>query len=144
MPQIQEASECPHFEGCSAPLCPWDEQLAQRPWFPDEPICELRRTSSEPAWMYTQRKIALAAAGDDTYFVMAVLDGAPPIRHGIAGLNPDRVSRKDQIRRWLQSHPRKAEEDGAQRLARLGLRLSGRTRGTVRLPGTHEEHNDKD
>jgi len=94
--------------------------------------------------MYTQRKIALAAAGDDTYFVMAVLDGAPPIRHGIAGLNPDRVSRKDQIRRWLQSHPRKAEEDGAQRLARLGLRLSGRTRGTVRLPGTHEEHNDKD
>lgn len=136
MPQIQEEGECPYFEGCSAPLCPLDGQLAQRPWFPDEPICVFRKRAPEPAWMYTQRKIALAAAGSDTYFVMAILSRAQSVRHGIAGLNPDRVSRRDQIRRWLKNHPQRVTEDGAQRIARLGLHLSGRRQGAVRLPGT--------
>jgi hypothetical protein len=30
--------DCKYFDGCSAPLCPKDEGIADRAWFPDEDI----------------------------------------------------------------------------------------------------------
>ena len=30
---------CPSFDMCSTPLCPDDPDIAQRIWYPDEPIC---------------------------------------------------------------------------------------------------------
>jgi hypothetical protein len=47
--------DCKYFDGCSAPLCPRDEGMADRAWFPDEDICRL---ADVPAWVKRQRKIA--------------------------------------------------------------------------------------
>jgi hypothetical protein len=40
--------DCKYFDGCSAPLCPKDEGIADRTWFPDEDICRL---ADVPGWV---------------------------------------------------------------------------------------------
>ncbi len=134
-----DPKECLHFEACDAPLCPLDEDLGSRVWFPDEPVCVLQRTAYEPDWMYAQRKISLAAGARDTCFVLAMLQPARRVRHGIAGINPDSARRKDRIRSWLKSHPAQGCENGSERLARLQIRLSGGAQKVMPLPGARQK-----
>ena len=49
---------CKYFDGCSAPLCPRDEGIADRAWFSDEDICRL---ADVPEWVRRQRKISRKA-----------------------------------------------------------------------------------
>jgi hypothetical protein len=50
---------CRHFDGCSAPLCPRDEGIADRTWFAGEGVCRL---ADIPDWVKRQRKIVKKAA----------------------------------------------------------------------------------
>jgi hypothetical protein len=54
-----EMTECKYFDGCSAPLCPQDEGVADRTWFSDEDICRL---ADVPGWVKRQRKVSRKAA----------------------------------------------------------------------------------
>ena len=51
--------DCKYFDGCSAPLCPKDEGVADRTWFPGEDICRLADVSE---WVKRQRKVSRKAA----------------------------------------------------------------------------------
>jgi hypothetical protein len=77
--------DCKYFDGCSAPLCPKDEGIAYRTWFPDEDICRLANT---PDWVKRQRKISKKAALGG-YFTVAMLKHDYHISKGIKGIDPD-------------------------------------------------------
>ena len=47
--------DCKYFDGCSAPMCPHDPEVAKTQWFPDEDICRL---ADVPDWVRRQKKIA--------------------------------------------------------------------------------------
>ncbi len=36
---IEKRDDCPRFNICDANLCPYDERIKDRTWYPDEAIC---------------------------------------------------------------------------------------------------------
>jgi hypothetical protein len=64
--------DCKYFDGCSAPLCPKYEDLADLSWFPDEDICRL---TDVPEWVKRQQKIArMGLPFEAEYFTVAMLE----------------------------------------------------------------------
>jgi hypothetical protein len=57
-----EVMDCKYFDGCSAPLCPRDEGVTDRTWFPDEDICRL---ADAPEWVKWQRRVSKGMKGID-------------------------------------------------------------------------------
>lgn len=85
---------CKNYDSCDVPLCPRDNQSCRDDcWFPDEPICPLRR--NVPDWVRTQRKLS-RLSGDVGYFTVRMLEairhpskirvGADPHRGGAAAV----------------------------------------------------------
>jgi hypothetical protein len=95
--------DCKYFDDCSAPLCPRDEGVADRTWFPDEDICRLKDV---PEWVKRQRKVSRKAA-EGGYFTLAMLRHDCRIAQGIKGVDPDGTDREraaDEAA-WFVKHP---------------------------------------
>jgi hypothetical protein len=86
----EEMMDCKYFDGCSAPLCPKDEGVADRTWFPDEDICRL---ADVPAWIKRQRKVSKKAALGG-YFTLAMLNHDCRITQGMKGIGPNGTDEK--------------------------------------------------
>jgi hypothetical protein len=95
--------DCRYFDGCSAPLCPKDEGIADRTWFADEDICRL---ADVPEWVRRQRKTARKAATGGC-FTVAMLKHDCRITQGLKGIDPDGTDkeRKRDEAAWLTAHP---------------------------------------
>jgi hypothetical protein len=94
---------CKYFDGCSAPLCPRDEGIADRTWFSDEDICRL---ADVPEWVRRQRKISRKAVMGG-YFTLAMIKQDCRIKEGIKGIDPDGTDREraaDEAA-WFKAHP---------------------------------------
>jgi len=94
--------DCPQFEmGCSAPLCPLDEDsIENRIWYPDEEVCHRRDT---PDWVRKQKAIAKVKAPSNKYFTAEMLEAIKQVRKGIGGINPDQPlgQAKEAERKWI-------------------------------------------
>jgi hypothetical protein len=101
--------KCKYFDGCSAPLCPKDEGIADRTWFADEDICRL---ADVPAWVKRQRKVSRRAAPGG-YFTVAMLRHDCRIPKGMKGIDPDGTDaeRAADEAAWFKSHPVMTEEE---------------------------------
>ena len=96
-------TDCKYFDGCSAPLCPKDEGIADRTWFPDEDICRL---ADVPEWVKRQRKVSRKAALGG-YFTLAMLKQDCRITQGMKGIDPDGTDKEraaDEAA-WFKAHP---------------------------------------
>jgi hypothetical protein len=99
--------DCKYFDGCSAPLCPRDEGVADRTWFADEDICRL---ADVPEWVKRQRKISRKAArgiAPGGYFTVAMLKHDCRISKGMKGIDPDGTDKEraaDETA-WFKTHP---------------------------------------
>jgi hypothetical protein len=95
--------DCKYFNGCSAPLCPKDEGIADRTWFADEDICRL---ADVPAWVKRQRKISKKATPGG-YFTLALIKHECRISKGMKGIDPDGTDteRAAGEAAWFKAHP---------------------------------------
>ena len=99
---------CARYEGCDAPLCPLveDSKLNRRPWFPDEPVCRVRKHSGVK-WLRKQKRIAALRLNVDAgYFTKPMLQEIGRVTSRVQGADPD-VQRADS--RWIQSRRNKAK-----------------------------------
>jgi hypothetical protein len=99
--------DCKYFDGCSAPLCPKDEGVADRTWFPDEGICRL---ADVPAWVKRQRKVSKKAAKGEAQgrcFTLAMLKRDCRISKGMKGVDPDGTDKERAAGEaaWFKAHP---------------------------------------
>jgi hypothetical protein len=118
--------DCKYFDGCSAPLCPKDEEAADRTWFADEDICRL---AAVPDWVKRQRKVSRKAAlggSPSGYFTLAMLKQDCQIRKGMKGVDPDGTDTKraDDEAAWFKAHPVMTAEE-RQRRRITGLKNKG-------------------
>ena len=118
------AQSCPHFDRCSAPLCPIDAMsLEHGAWFPDEEVCRRADHRTQPM-VRTQRRIARLTAADTESgcFTGAMLLRGCRLTRKIKGLDPDSGPiTAESVVRWLRKHPQKrllTEEERAVRRAR--------------------------
>jgi hypothetical protein len=100
--------DCKYFDGCSAPLCPKDEGMADRTWFADEDICRL---ADVPEWVKRtlirrQRKVSKKAALGG-YFTVAMLKQDCRIAQGMKGVDPDGTDKERDAGEaaWFKAHP---------------------------------------
>jgi hypothetical protein len=95
--------DCKYFDGCSAPLCPRDEGVADRTWFPDEDICRL---ADVPDWVKRQKKISRKAVMGG-YFTRDMLQHDCQIRQGMKGVDPDGTDKERAAEEaaWFKAHP---------------------------------------
>jgi hypothetical protein len=96
-------SDCRYFDGCSAPLCPRDEGIAKRTWFPDEDICRL---ADVPEWIKRQRKVS-KKADPNGYFTLAMLRHDCRISKNMKGMDPNRTDKEQAAGEtaWFKAHP---------------------------------------
>jgi hypothetical protein len=98
-----EMMDCKYFDGCSAPLCPKDEGVADRCWFADEDMCRL---ADVPEWVRRQHRVSRKAALGG-YFTLAMLKQDCRISKGMKGIDPDGTDREratDEAA-WFTAHP---------------------------------------
>lgn len=96
-------SDCPHHDKeCLVQLCPMAEpgDLNKCNWFPDEPVCPLRRFSALP-WVKKQRKIRRLLDEDAGCFYKPMLDAISRVTKGLRGIDADS---DESIERWLKKH----------------------------------------
>jgi hypothetical protein len=101
--------DCKYFDGCSAPLCPKDEGVADRTWFPDEDICRL---ADVPERVRRQRKVSRKAVLGG-YFTLAMLEHDCRISKGMKGIDPDGTDkeRATDEAAWFKAHPVITQEE---------------------------------
>ena len=95
--------QCKHFDSCSAPICPLDEGVSMRNWYPDEGICKVRKFQQE-RWLKSQKKIKKIGSYDTGYFTREMLDRRLFVKKGIRGIDPDKDEPR-QLKKWLREHP---------------------------------------
>ena len=104
-----EAKECKRFDGCSAPLCPMDENdfniLA---WYADEEICPLREFC-KTTLVKTQTKIARKTRDFNTYYTHRMLQHSFRIGKAIYGIDSEtEIDDIDaEVEKWITEHPEK-------------------------------------
>ena len=83
-----EASDCPHFDECDAPLCPLDVNLLSHIWFPRDPICRRRAV---PQWVAKQKRIRrLKKVDPERYFTVRMLNAMPEVvPRDVEGISTD-------------------------------------------------------
>ena len=119
------SDKCRHFENCSSPLCPMDEEsLLHCYWFGNEPVCGLQ-SENQVDWIKRQRKIARAVQDNSTYFTLSMLKHPCVIGRALTGIDPDAIDfeREKQERLWFGKHP-KRREMSAERKAELAGKMS--------------------
>ena len=97
--------DCRTFEECSVPLCPLDEDLYNRTWFADEPICRSKSHGSGMQWMISQRKICKKSTDKETCYTAEMLDRHFMVKKGINGVDPDSKDFPGAVRKWIQQRP---------------------------------------
>ena len=80
MKEQNRPEDCPRFNVCSANLCPFDPQLSERIWYPEEAICTKQGMLKEYPWMKSQRKIARRCKDPDKYFTIEMLKRLSQVR----------------------------------------------------------------
>lgn len=79
--------QCRYYNDCDAPLCPEDINLKGCLWFPNEPICRLRKV---PGWVHKQRKISgLKGINPEKYFTLRMLNRIEKLGPTIEGADPE-------------------------------------------------------
>jgi hypothetical protein len=131
------SSACPHFDTCSAPLCPLDGQsLEHGSWFGDEEVC-VRRDLHAP-WIARQRKIARTTdhsfvAGSFTHR-MLLRDFI--VRRGLTGLDPDKGPSDRTEADWMKAHrERRPLSDEERAFLRARVEKTGAFSSGRRPPG---------
>jgi len=106
--EIPIGKECPSSATCGAPLCPLDENIEWRIWYPDEEICKARKFQ-QLDWIKNQHKIRKKTRDMSCYFGPEMLKRNCIIGRGIRGLDPDLPSETEEqrIEEWLAKHPEK-------------------------------------
>ena len=111
-----EASDCPHFDECEAPLCPLDVNLEQHIWFPKDPVCRRR---SVPDWVGKQKRIRrLKKVDPDCYFTVRMLNALIEVPKDVAGISTD-----DPVAEitWLRHHRVKQRKKRPRKSPQLGF-----------------------
>jgi len=85
---------CSSFEGCKAPICPMDNSFNQAVWYADEDICKSYKYRKEH-WRKIQVRVKRVntITPVDGCFSLYMLEGIKRVMRGIAGKNPNRVSK---------------------------------------------------
>jgi len=114
--------DCPNYgRGCSAPLCPLDENsITNQIWYPGiEEICS-RKDFQSLDWIRKQKAIVRAKAPFAKYFTPAMLQALKQVRRGIEGLNADQPleKAKEAERKWI------AEKKSGRVIARQNQKAS--------------------
>ena len=99
---MNKPQDCKYFAVCSASLCPLDENLHKRTWYPSEPICRCRCFQSL-LWLRKQKRIAKVTDENAGYFDHEMLNRNFRVSKGLKGLNPDKEE-NPQKQRWLAGH----------------------------------------
>ena len=88
-------SECPSYEGCKSPLCPFDPNPGHI-WYPGEEVCRSRYPAN---WVRKQRKIArLSQIDNDRFFSIPMIQSIRRVGRGLKGANPDKPRAEEK---WL-------------------------------------------
>jgi hypothetical protein len=123
--------DCKYFDGCSAPLCPRDDGVADRTWFADEDICRL---NNSPGWVTRQRRIAHKADGPEAgYFTLAMLRHECRIAQGIKGIDSNGTDREraEAEQEWFKQHPVITEAEKEAMRATVGRLKKAKSRGDI-------------
>ena len=96
--------DCPHFNDCSAPLCPL-QNIDAYIWYPDEEICHSKKFQNLP-WLKRQRGVVRIKADKDKYFSVRMLQALKQVRRGIEGINPDQPLEQANKaeEKWVREH----------------------------------------
>ena len=119
--KTHKPEDCRTFEECSAPLCPLDENLYERTWFPDEPICRSKNHGSGMQWMISQRKVRKKSADSTTCYTLRMLDRNFVVKKGIKGVEPDSKDFPDAVRKWIRERPEIDPGQTKKRQLRTGI-----------------------
>lgn len=99
-------TNCKRYEKCAAPLCPLDENLHIRKWYPDEEIC--KKQGEKPGWVKIQKRIKKKAKNRETYYTVEMLELIKKVYSSIKGANSDKE--KAHIE-WIKSFKKKRERN---------------------------------
>jgi len=101
-------NSCPIYNECNAPLCPLDDNIEDRVWYPDEPFCRFKK-NQKIGWIKNQKKIKKAATNESHYFTFRMLKQNCCVRKGIKGIHSDTPfdTEEKKIQKWLIKHPPK-------------------------------------
>ena len=132
--------ECPHFDDCSAPLCPLDPDNEQRSWFSDEDICQ-RIGMDNAEFVPVQRRISKAGVDRGTYFTVSMLNHNIVISKALQGLDPDSYRpRKDLLESWFKQHKGVSPlSEEAKERKREQMKVINQTRQTQKSDGPVDE-----
>lgn len=99
-----DKTQCNHFDFCSAPLCPLDEEsLICGIWYPDEDVCKKRISLK---WVRKQKKLVKRKANPELYFSIETLNTSAMI-----GKDPDKGLRQEkQLDAKIDRSGEKAQE----------------------------------
>ena len=97
--------ECNHFNGCSALICPRDnDSMDSGIWFSDEDIC----ISKQPELFIKNQKKIKRKTTDAGCFTHDMLNRNITIRTGISGIDPEKDIHSESAK-WIVKHPGKRE-----------------------------------
>jgi len=100
------ARDCPHFQVCSAPLCPMDALSMQDGfWFPNDPVC---RRTDVPNWVKRQRSIVrrIGQNAERGAFTVTMLSHPSVIGKKYSGLDLERTDLAPETEaEWCMRHP---------------------------------------
>ncbi len=86
---IKNISECKHFNGCEAPLCPLHEDLDSCVFYPDEGVCRSTKFA-KLQWIRIQKRLRkYGAKVDNGYFTKKILEKMYAVSARTKGINPD-------------------------------------------------------
>lgn len=127
MSEKTKPQDCPHWiKGCSAPLCPLENNLEQAVWYPDEDICRSTKHAKGKAWIAKQRKVAKQAERTDQFFNVRTLSRDFVVRKGVLGVDPDSEDIEAAIKRWFRDHPaRKKKSPPRKRTVKTDAHMGG-------------------
>lgn len=128
--------KCPRYNICDANLCPYDPELKDRVWYPEETFCTKSGLAQKYPWIKKQRKISKRCKEPDKYFVVGMLENLSQVRKATVGLSPD-VDYQLQLNSWLKDHHKieKREYTEEERQAFREKMIKGRKLKKVDLRG---------
>jgi hypothetical protein len=132
------APSCPHFDSCSAPLCPADSASLQHcAWFTDEEVCR-RHDHSDDLMVRAQRKLAGVKNFSRGCFTAAMLSHTCEFGRRTEGLDPDvgEISHA-RVEKWIADHP-PAKPQSAARLE-ISRKALERARAVKKMAATGTE-----
>jgi len=109
---LDKYSPCKHNMKCVAPLCPYDADIVNSYWFPDEEICRVKELQKKYLFIRNQKKIAKKHHDDKfTAYTHSMLNRHMRITKNIEGLDPDKLHMEDEtqiqseVEKWKENKP---------------------------------------